>query len=75
MQNEKDKHQEEIISIQNNYNEKLRTQMIELESLKINLEEKQSALDDTIQKLNLSKNMLTASSNKSEDGWYINGER
>ena len=52
-----DKHQEELIAIQTNYNERIRSLTNEIEQLKNNNKETASK----------------ASSNKSDDGWFLNG--
>jgi hypothetical protein len=55
-----EKYQKEIITIQNSYSERLKSQMNEIESLKNQLNSR-----DTSTKI---------SSNKSDDGWCLNGK-
>ena len=55
-----DKYQEEMIAIQNSYSERIKSQMNEIESLKNQLNSK-----ETLSKI---------SSNKSDDGWCLNGK-
>ncbi len=72
MEKEKDKHQEEIIAIQQSYKDRVNTKLnetqIENESLKTRLNELQSKLaESTLFDVKIS-------SSKSDDGWCINGK-
>ena len=72
MEKEKDKHQEEIIAIQESYKERVNTKLnetqIENELLKAQLNELQSKLaESTLIDVKIS-------SSKSDDGWCINGK-
>ena len=72
LEKEKDKHQEEIIAIQESYKERVNTKLnetqIENELLKAQLNELQSKLaESTLIDVKIS-------SSKSDDGWCINGK-
>ena len=65
MQTDKDKHQDEIISMQENYNKKIKAHKIEIDSLKqkiIELEEEQ---------LSSRREALVHTSAKPDEGWDI----
>ena len=80
---DKDRHQEEIIAIQNNYASKVDKQLkekqneveisrIKLEEIQAKLDEKQKELDE-IKSNNSEPTASKISSNKSDDGWCLNG--
>ncbi len=80
MESEKDQHQEEIIAIQCSYkdrvNHKLDESEKENEALRNELNELRSKLANELPQLKNSESNidLKISSNKSDDGWCINGK-
>ncbi len=81
---DKDKHQEEIIAIQNNYASKVDKQLkekqneieisrIKLEEIQAKLDEKQKELDEFKSNISNEPTISKISSNKSDDGWCLNG--
>jgi predicted nucleic acid-binding Zn-ribbon protein len=81
LEQDKDKHQAEIVAIQESYKDKLKQQTSEYEeeinALKSKLSQLEAELDQVkVEKENykLMSSSTVTTSNKSDDGWCLNGD-
>lgn len=78
LETDKDNHQQEIIGIQNSYANKtekqLKEKQNEIEISRIKLEELQAKFDEKQKEFDDLKTSNKISSNKSDDGWCLNGD-